>query len=1081
MSRLFDVEAWKQIPLRTLEGYVRVYTTRSPGLVLNSEDYPVAMVKVVRENIDRKGQLFLALDAREKLHLAGKLDPEGKDWNFEAIVDYAKGAFAKVPNLILADFPKKAAGAKTPRKEVKAEPFGIPARAAPKTPIVPSITIPGLGQVRAIPQAPIRPILNARFHYDKHGYNTTTVQQMIKASYSHPNQEALKRVLEQKLYGTFDIGDLLFIYQINLDLVRASIGSVSVEPFYAVPQLLARGDAALKQYAQDISVLAEAMRKGESLAEIKRALPGHVIEYSDLPAIAYGQGPITITGGLGGLALPAHELITYINLIPTVNWSFAYSKQAMPIGAARKIAYLLSRSPIPVKTVDPGRDMTNVPVTIELIDNILNLPEIYEALLHREHKVYTPATVTELITQATPPHNVSIGGEEALIRYIARHPKIKEVKKPQGMPYRLEDYIPDNVWNSLPVEITRTGGPVLVPGNPYDRIPDWWVLLIASDRGQYPAFEVAKTVMFNLDEVEPEWKNTTLRSPIDTLSVKQCLYYMAARGITVPYFEEAKVSNQGFRVMTKVAVGVTDAGGLGEDEKGAQPNRKGFLHSQIAALAPVYIEIICRILNIPDWELVNPVVLQRIVERGYINPLPLDEKIAKRHEIWKKLTPLQKAMLSSLYGVERIDVVRFCNTEPRPKSIEHYILSYSAENLTCIIKNLGIYVPPNIRPDEYVTQSLHLYDSYLNRRSPATQVIAELSDTEILKRLNAYPPYQSRGELVAAARSLLAGNPGFFITFPNNRNCLNEMTIDFVSETKDETLFLISYGTLQQYYCYEISDIWASLNANEEGQYKCRLPLPSVAGQAAKYQDIPRANVNQAQVLVMMWKDSLRSPDDKKNAEALLLNIVRINDIFEQGSVYDAELFKQFVKEIPLGARPLIQRFFHQLFELGMYARRWKGPPNPYVMTDKESWMDQCFVPEVATAEPNRKLLVTMKELGEFKLNHEAKVSYSEYREVKEKKNEELVSITKNVSTVLEWVMAVHTVEHIAALTLQQAQIQGVLALSDTWSKQFGDRRGHTCIRIGSRTTIGTGYYYLLLLFKESIKGYDPTKLEKIV
>ena len=1034
MSSLFDVDEWKQLPSQLLFRLVHRYITGAPADITHNAA-AMAMVHAIAANIQRPGDAYTTLQ-----------DLQDKGVSFGELVDAAQSYLTKRP-AFQSQFPSV-------------------------SPLPRPLVIPGLGAISQIPKAPARPVEIPSFMYSNNGFTVSSVQEYISTSGLEPNPAILRKVLTTKAYGDFDVSDLLYIYQVPLDVVRKSFTRANVEPIYAIVQIIERARAAIATFEAKQRVLAAEMKRGTPIPDILEnpQLKDSVVLVGGLPVVQFTFDNIDIRGGIGGLKIPPHKLIGSISRIPTVIWSEAYSgTREELIGNARKVAWVVATSKIPPITLRPDQDYSTAPLT-DIYATVLNLPEIYapHSFGGMDHFGAAKATLSSIHW----PRTLSPGGHQALLRYLDRNPNVNDViLRPRGHPYAIEDYIIEDVWRTLPIEIRRTTGPVKIVDNPYLLIPDFRLLAIAGERSVSVEFETAASTLYALDQIEPDWSQVILRKSIYELTWPQAYYYMAARGIRFPYYEVDHVNMQELHNTFAITVPIQDAGGLGVDEKDARPNRVGFLTDEIKNLRPMYIEMICHAFNIPDFELVTPTVLRRIVERGFINPLPLEPQVAARHEIWKGLTPLQKAMLSRLYKVERIDVGQFTSTQPPIQSVEHYILAYKPEYVDTFIHDLEMVVPNHVSKEEYLTSSLHLYDAYLKRATAGTFVVEELSDFEILLRLRAWIAYDTREQLVERAKYYIQGGVGFFIPF--ERHCVNVDTFDYVYTTKDPNIFLVSYGSLQTYYCYTIFDMRAGLEPTEEGIYRYRLPLPNEENKPQNFQQIPREVVGQAATLVRDWQDQLIHEEDRMEAKDFLLNIVRINDVFERGTVYDAEQFKLFIR-LPLEVRPLIQQLLHQIFELGMYARRWRGPPNPYPLTDKETWMDQCFVAEAATATPVDRVLDTMAQIGGRPRMEEKIIDPKTKKVTGVRIHPEMKGV---YPPALTWFMNLHVVEHIDGKINQSA----TQPFSDLWSKQYGEARGHTCIRIGSRFMIGTGHYYLQLFFKETIPHYDPTKLEKIV
>ncbi|CAH6418850.1 Hypothetical protein POVN_LOCUS574 [uncultured virus] len=893
------------------------------------------------------------------------------------------------------------------------------------------LELPGLGDIIPLPAMPSKSTQIPRHLYNRAGLQYATVVDYLRDRDVKPNMEILRKLLQTKPYGTFDAMDILYIYQIpQLDVMKMS--TAVIEPALAVDQLLDRFGKELKELSAREAALTAALAKGED----GKGLPG-VQFFKGLPYVVLQTGAFSGASGFMGAKIPPARYVQEVGGVAVAVWSELYVHAPFLRNNARKISSLLSR--FDANRIGVMRSASNARPTTELGLMVNNLPELLSQALNVP--ITDAARIEATIGLYKVPRDISLGAKQALFRLLGRnHTYYESLPIPSNLPVYIEDFIPEKDWKEfIPAFITRTVGPVKVVENPYELIPDIKVLAMCNERDVHLEFEQARAGLYTLDKADPTWMNATLAlRDFNAMTYDRAYYWLAARGITFPYYEANVVGRLG--PTYAVVAQVFDSGGLGATKEEALPTESNFMQQEVRTLSAPQIELVCRTFNIPDFELVTPDVLQAIIVRGYINPLPLPKRISDRHEIWKKLTPLHKKMLNNLYA-RTVDVIFFCNVE-RPPLIEQYILAYAEEYLDYMVQALGMVVPRGTTKADYVTGSLHLYNPLLERKKTDTDKEVELRDSELLDRLEAVVPYASRAELLEQFQFLARGGTGFFV--PTERRCKNTTTLDYTGETSDKDIFLLGYGTLTDYYCYKISEVSAGFYGMGTTEDVFKYQIPS-ATQVRGYTPITKEAAHQVRKLVSVYLPELKG-EELDDAKTLLVNIQRMDDIFEKGSVYDAEVHKVFVK-LPLTARPLISQLLYQIFYLGMYARRWKGPPNPYPLIDKETWMDQCFIPEVATREPLTLILATM------------------------------AALEKESKEALAFVEALRVVEHRDGAINQSS----ATTFAETFSLQYGARRGHTCIRIGSTILIGTGHYYLDLFFKEKIRDYDPLKIQKII
>ena len=164
--------------------------------------------------------------------------------------------------------------------------------------------------------------------------------------------------------------------------------------------------------------------------------------------------------------------------------------------------------------------------------------------------------------------------------------------------------------------------------------------------------------------------------------------------------------------------------------------------------------------------------------------------------------------------------------------------------------------------------------------------------------------------------------------------------------------------------------------------------------------------------------------------------MLHFKDVVKGNNNYEIQLFNEFNKfESPI--KDSIQDYFKQLFYIGMYMRRWKGPGSKYPLSKSETtgawegpqkvvWPQLDILADLMAA-----VKVLSPEAGKF---------IEDLREVQHFDNQERVSHDES-----------HILQHLLDITIS----------------------GAYCIRMGSTFFIGTSAYYLKLFYNYKFDGYD--------
>ena len=767
--------------------------------------------------------------------------------------------------------------------------------------------------------------------------------------------------------------------------------------------------------------------------------------------------------GLSAASLPITVLILNISGV-SVDDYLLYSKITFDEKQNRKLAYLLSVHPeIPVVPDARVKGPFDLPLS-QLKEHIANFPTVAKALFPGS----TGEAIKRRIDGINVPRNLTLGARQRLYRYMSAHPEeYKKTRPPTTgtLPFALEDYIPDGVWDKLPSEIQQYAGPVQVVPNPYALLFPGTVSRIAFEREIQLSREGKAADQLNVYDVEVEakWKKDILRTDLadlGNLSATKRAFYMAAHGVR----EIATPRNLDPVLFARAVINLTDAGGIGRDIKEAAPLIKRFV-DDILNLTPSreYLETICRLFNIESYELLTVDQIRDLFVRGYVQPLPISQEVMNRYTSWKALSPDKQRMLATIYGFPVENVASFANRQPTTiaTKMEAYVIQLSAETADTIVRELGFVVPYPVTALTYVTEALPLCleltrrpaDFKLESLSSLSHVdaLARMTDTEITQRVGAYYTYRSRSELVSRGAALLSGTKGFFI--PYERKCVNPYTVTssapllierglaISTAPGEEELFLISFGTLKEYVCYQMEELTAGFLPHGENKDQYAYQIIKANGK-----DFDRLESSQASDLLNLVTQLLPSFDKDRFdiAEQLIHAIERVDMAIRGANEYDRVRYKQFLT-FPADVRQAMFNYLMQLFDTGMYMRRWRGPPDPYPLASAETER-QDFSEDVHVL-PQFEILVTRLET--------------------------LRQLDKSAA---DFILKLRQVEHKGGFATQAASDNANIA-------DLVDRvvhRRNECIRINSRYFIGTGVYYLSLFYNYSVPGYDITRLEQI-
>ena len=186
-----------------------------------------------------------------------------------------------------------------------------------------------------------------------------------------------------------------------------------------------------------------------------------------------------------------------------------------------------------------------------------------------------------------------------------------------------------------------------------------------------------------------------------------------------------------------------------------------------------------------------------------------------------------------------------------------------------------------------------------------------------------YPPYLSRISLIDCIFHRLH-SPCFFIPF--QRKCYNDDT--FTGEnTDDYNIFMVAYGTLFNYRCYELKEF--IMNFKKEG---ATVWFRNPENPKILFKD------DKVKELLILLKRHI----DENHPSSIL-------DTIEEGLnvpvIKNIEELEDYFKTLEDEDKKNILKYLHKVFEIGMYTRTWKGPGYGYPMKIYEAYgKEQDFI-----------------------------------------------------------------------------------------------------------------------------------------
>jgi len=461
------------------------------------------------------------------------------------------------------------------------------------------------------------------------------------------------------------------------------------------------------------------------------------------------------------------------------------------------------------------------------------------------------------------------------------------------------------------------------------------------------------------------------------------------------------------------------------------------LKSSERSILDFFVKKLDLIDNLEYTKYLSPdLIAKRVLEGKKITNLKQLDKLDQRYKSLS--TSPNKDLIVSLY-----DNVRARGTDPllkiihiKPHLLESVILNLDKYTDSDICSWLDIVIPVNINitAREYILKNIVSYKNVITRQESTFGDLEQLSDTqiagylttmkdrEIFSSLQCYFGYSTRNELTKRAFSAFT-EKGFFFPYPvNSAKSINKETL-LGTDIEEKSTFFVCYGTVSKYNTYELEELQSSFHHDEE---KNRILFRHPEDTSNHF---TKKEINDLRDLLLMFESTSTIRD--------LIALIELG-------IYDAEEVTEFDNAIldefanlSKKDKAMLEDFLVQVIDIGMYMRRWKGPPYRYPL-------QQCATLDKTDPEPKVVAAFIVAE------------------ELLSKMTKELKAFCFNLH----------------ACNYNNGKIDiGLSTFNGMWNSTAS---GNYCIRMASSTFIGTAYHYLILFFRKMIPGLDIKQLQHI-
>lgn len=804
----------------------------------------------------------------------------------------------------------------------------------------------------------------------------------------------------------------------------------------------------------------------------------NVASIKGLPQLVYTTGPYTIkTPPCNLFGLWPYHYITHYNGISILSyhslwqmkhnksWNFNIEDTSFRYDTyLRDIAYMLS---LP--------EYKHIMDQVEVASDVIN-PEDFTYLDIFRVLNNAPHIIAELTKDGyiSPEYTLTMGQREKLLHQV-RYNQLKLDLSIGRLPYCIEDY-------SDIKDLTCY----------YNEMP-------SIDGGRFTFNRMTLKSLYEILEFQYDYYNENLNDEtiVDTLEdefkhskIGQDWYYNSIQSSIFNKSEnqvrninrEIALAYMGFNLknnsyifsntIVRICAHIIYAGGLKPIFKPVYPFTLGFINYICDSVSKVEAQIIISLFMGISFDIINDDIdsiniLRNMLIRGDASPVEyLSQKYGFLHEdIEAKFQQYQKIykVKSIFYGDDDLLSLYEYITH-RPRKYDRYVevladmmeAKVSNDVYQLIINKLGMIVPLNVTPLDYIKSVMIYMQDCINRDDLSGDKLDLLTDREIYDKLQVYIP-----NMISENRYLVNTfdyfEEKFFIPFRRHSKNTHFVTLPNETDLKPSNIkeFAIAYGTLENYNMYLLVElIWALRPYDEtSGIRRFKLPIPG----GLQRDGIP-IEYDRYDDLIYLLEDIKHDPrllgldaDVKGHLEEVntLLEEIKLTSHFMSISNTD-DINIAIYNRLSDEHKALVFQLLEDIFYMGMYFRQWKGMGYSFPHRDDETRCIPGFDPDVHTLQMRAQLV-------------------SHY--------------TQASSEVKNFIDSLYVIEHNRG---QSDKLQTKLGYFIRIVLRLEITPQLECIRMASTKFIGSAYEYVYLFTGKKLGSdnphgaYKPEKLELV-
>lgn len=575
--------------------------------------------------------------------------------------------------------------------------------------------------------------------------------------------------------------------------------------------------------------------------------------------------------------------------------------------------------------------------------------------------------------------------------------------------------------------------PLLPRSNPYQGLSPSMITDICRTRDISLSGDNSQCVtqLQEYDKILPDWLDS-LRQKIENSlshdyykkleSWELCLYGSLV-GINIACFD--KHSSSWCFEYTKLYIGLVIL---------PEANRKKILASTNRSHLLCLVDEL-KAINNQDYDFITTEDFRNLLFTGDRNSISTTKIKANRERFLAiKRCPYAKTIYN-LYGVS--DSMEIINKPAHP--LEDLILKLDLYTVYGVAKSLGMIFPPSCTdPKSYLLTNIVEYKEVMIRQSPSIILIDNLAheshtslknyfrmftDEELFNKVsNVYVPYDSRQLLIENMVNVFFEATFFTPVERRKERSINKETLALTDIT-DQTVFMIAFGTVTKYYLYELSDLI-------DGFWNPILKSIIFHHPENNNQMFSKSQMERLNKLLKQY------PADAINKK--LLEVIDEGLQAEREKLDDDDIKLKLFNFLITHDKQAMRDFINQVFVIGMYMRRWKGPGHPYPLIEKLT-------------------------KGDWKPHD---------------------NVTHELGIGLEFLNQMNINAQKLIRTFRSCQYQpdggistGSSSFDDDWKSVI---KGQLCFRMASSRFIGTASHYLRVFFRESFVNLDVKLVERI-